>query len=610
MKRMRTMIIMFGCMMLVFIVLLQFLRIEKIYQIISPVSAEEKNIQLMDTSTEPSKGSELSIFVAEGSNDHDKKLESNIQYALTYAKVNYKTIKAADISSISPSPYNLLVLTSENSDQYPLPFVTNFVQQGGRLIITTRLEGSEWDSLTGIKENRGFYSKEVFGMHFEKTIFPGYPNLDKEAAILSNSMLDVTLMPEAQIYITAEKHPMLWTYNVGQGKVVYWNATSLDNKIIRGLLLHSIGLAAPAFVTGQVAAKGLHIDDFPAPVPEGASDSITKQYDMSISDFFKKIWWTDMKSFAHQFDLIYTAYIIGTYRNDDTLDAGAVISLDEGPYLYYGRELLSMGGELGLHGYNHQPLVTANEPIDPSLRYRVWDGSVQMREGLKKVETAFNHFFPEFKLKSYVPPSNIINETGIGALSAELPDINNISSVYTGDSKLGNLVQEFEFDKSHPNIYHMPRISSGYAFTEEAQLMQVDAIANFGMFQHFIHPDDLLDPKRIVGNGWSDMKADFAKMLKQIYDIYPYLEAHKSSVIRDKMIAYEQSKVNIRYTDKSISVSGKDLLLPSVFIVRVGEGKELDLSRVGKGAEITKMKDVEGLYLVKMLQPQLEIQIK
>jgi hypothetical protein len=603
-------ILLFGGLMILFIVLLQFLRVEKLYQLITPVSASEKKIELMGVKAEPGKGSELMVYIVEGINENEKKLQSNLQYALGYAKVNYTLVKTEAIATVTASPYHVLVLTSEISGRYPLPTITNFVQQGGRLVVTTRLEGNNWNSLVGIKENLGYYPGEVFGMNFEQPLFPGYPDISKEASLISNSIIDVTLQPQAKVYITAEKHPMLWTYMNGKGKVVYWNATSLDSKMLRGLLLHSIGLATPSFVSGQVAVKGVHIDDFPAPQPNGDSDIITKQFDMSISEFYKKIWWADMKSYAQRYDLKYTGYLIGTYRNDDTLDAGGLISLDEEPYLYYGRELLSMGGELGLHGYNHQPMVTKDEPIDLRLRYRVWDGSVQMEDGLKKMKTTFSHFFPDSQLKSYVPPSNIINRTGLDALYKVMPEINSIASVYTGDPKLGNLVQEFEFDEKNPEVYHMPRISSGYSFSEETQLLQADAIANFGMFEHFIHPDDLMDPKRIVGNGWGDMRTDFEKMFKHVQEAFPYLEALKSSDIREKLIAYQQAKLQIRYTDTSIYISGENMVLPSLFVVRVEDGKELDLTKASSGVEITKMKEATGLYLIKLTQPQVEIPIK
>ncbi|WNQ10945.1 DUF2194 domain-containing protein [Paenibacillus aurantius] len=597
-----------GGFLLLFIAGLQFFRVEKLYRLITPAEAGTQPVAVMAAAAPPKQGEELVVYITEGMNDSEKKLQGNLQYALDYAKVKHESIASRDIPSLSPNPYHILVLTGESAKQYPLAELQAYVRQGGRLVVGMRLDGTGWEPLAGVRENRGFYPEEVFGMKVNQALFPGYPDVDKEAGLLSNSMLDVTLEPEAKVYLSAESHPMLWTYDYGKGRVVYWNASSLGSKLLRGLLLHSVGLASPSFVTGQAAVKSVHIDDFPAPVPGGNADIITGQYGMSVADFYKKVWWADMKTYAERYNLIYTGYMIGTYRSDDSLDAGALISQDEEAYLYYGRELLAMGGELGLHGYNHQPLVKEGEAVNPELGYEPWNSGALMEAGLARMKTAFTHFYPNAVYRSYVPPSNILSRTGLQALHRALPEINNIAAVYNGSADKGDFVQEFGFDADIPGLYHMPRISSGYRFNQETQFYQADAVATMGVFQHFIHPDDLLDPKRIVGSGWEDMKAGFEGMFRHTNEVFPYLEPLRASSMREKLIAYQKAELNVRYTEDRISLTGRNLVSPSVFTVRVEAGKKLATASVS-GVEVSPMKEAKGLYLVKLSKPQAELTI-
>src|SRR5207244_3766989 len=96
--------------------------------------------------------------------------------------------------------------------------------------------------------------------------------------LFSNSMLDIKLKPRVKIYLSAEGTPMLWKNNYGQGSVIFWNSTSSVQKVGRGLMVQSIGLALDSLVTSQVAMRSLNIDDFPSPVPLVVNPLIRQEY--------------------------------------------------------------------------------------------------------------------------------------------------------------------------------------------------------------------------------------------------------------------------------------------------------------------------------------------
>ena len=58
------------------------------------------------------------------------------------------------------------------------------------------------------------------------------------------------------------------------------------------------------------------------------------------------------------------------------------------------------------------------------------------------------------KTKTYVPPSNIINTTGLSALNDAVPTMETVASLYVGSKSNGSLIQEFGPDEHNKNIYH------------------------------------------------------------------------------------------------------------------------------------------------------------
>ena len=363
----------------------QFYKNENIHEYITPVVAENKDFTIMSGDGRNRQGEKLNVYIYQDKTELSQAVFTNLSYALTYAKVPFKPIMEKEIPSLTPSPYHVLVLTGENVDRWPYDVIRSFVEKGGRVVVTTPLSDAKWNELVGIEKNNGFDS-DVSSLTFEETFFPGYPDITKETEFFEDTVLDVQLKKEAQVYITAHDTPILWTYPLKKGEVVYWNTTETIQKHFRGMLLQSIGLATPAFVTSQVAAKVIFIDDFPSPVPEGKNELVTKHYHLSISDFYKQIWWEDMKGWGKEYDLTYTAAFVGTYRNDMKLDDADLVKKGRESMAFYGREVLENNGAIEFHGYNHQPLVTKQDPLDPALRYVPWESQEKMEQSLQRVQ--------------------------------------------------------------------------------------------------------------------------------------------------------------------------------------------------------------------------------
>lgn len=591
------------------IVFLQFYRLENINEYFAPIKVAKKEIETMSHSSGSAEGEKIKIFIYQDGTKRSHKISENLKHSLDYAKIPYEKITDQQIGSLQASPYHLLVLTGHQTDLFPYETIRNFVEEGGRLVITDRIIDVKWNELVGIKSQKGLMKDPIYGLHFEKTIFPGYEDLSEESWIVENKSLDVVLDEDTEVYITAEKTPVLWKNTYEKGEVVYWNATMFHEEHFRGLLLQSIGVATPAFVTAQVGAKVMFIDDFPAPVPEGSSKSISKDYDLTVSQFYKNIWWEDMKELAKDIDLAYTGLFIGTYRDDDKLKAQDLIFNGRETMTFYGRQLLENNGEIGLHGYNHQSLVTGSEPMDSSLGYRRWDSQEQMEKSLQTVKEFYNYYFPNQTFQTYVPPSNVLNRTGLDAIVNKLPNITTIASLYDGSLRKGDFVQEYEFDRKYSHLYHFPRISSDYNFNKDTEFVMKDAIANFGMISHFIHPDDVLDPRRAKKDGWPEMKEKFSQTFKELKELYPHLEPLTAQQATEKMIHYQEATLDVSYTAESIIIQGTNLLNPTTLLVRLEQGKKLQTGSFQFG-EVKELDTSSRLYAVKLTKPEAKLKIR
>ncbi len=595
-------------LLLIFIGGLQMLRLDLFQQLLPAKESKEVSYATMSSSSNELKGEKMKIYIHEDDSDLSKSVLSNLQHALDYAKVAYEPISIDEIPSIEASPYNVLVLAGEHSKDWPYEEIKSFVEDGGRLYIGSRFINAEWNELLGVTDF-GDFIDGYNGLSFKKELFPGYIDLDSSSTLFAHSIADVELKKTSEVFIKVEDEPILWTHKFGKGKILFWNTTSVAEKISRGLLLQAMSFLTPAFVSSQAGIKVVYLDDFPSPVPYETTDTIQNKYDMTIKEFYTNVWWQDMKQLAEDYNVLYTGVIIGTYRDTTEQTSEDLNERIRYPMLNFGRDILKHDGELGLHGYNHQSLVLDNEPIDPKLGYSPWESQEEMTVGIKRIKSSFDYFFPKEQIKSYVPPSNIINKTGIAALVESLPHLEVIAALYSGTDQDGSYIQEFGQDESYDRLYNFPRISSGYLESEEDQFIQIDAIANFGMMSHFVHPDDVLDPARSTGDGWEGMKTNLEAMLKKTNDFYPYLEPLTQHNGLLKYKKYEEASIDVTYEEDYIHVSGEDLLNPSTMLIRVQQGKRIETGSFPYG-EVSLLSKEGSLYQLTLTKPEADLLIK
>lgn len=137
-----------------------------------------------------------------------------------------------------------------------------------------------------------------------------------------------------------------------------------------GFYASAFSLLGSATAYPVINSAAFYLDDFPSPVPSGDATYIKRDYGMSIADFYSKVWWPDLTKLAERYGIRFTGVMIENY-GDDTKDA-PVRQKDESHFSYFGGLLLKQNGEIGYHGYNHQPLVLPNTDYGDEYAYHQW----------------------------------------------------------------------------------------------------------------------------------------------------------------------------------------------------------------------------------------------
>ena len=243
------------------------------------------------------------------------------------------------------------------------------------------------------------------------------------------SSLSVSLREEATVYARTgdEGVPLVWGTKSGAGRVVVDNIGVYD-KIMRGIYAASFSLLCDAAAYPVINSSVFYLDDFPSPVPGGAGSYIRRDYRMSIADFYSKVWWQDLVKLAQQYSIRFTGVMIENYE-DDT-QSTPVRQPDTQQFRYYGSLLLQQGGEVGFHGYNHQPLVLPDTDYKDLYSYRQWPSEDAIVAAMNELIDFQKTVLPNTEGSVYVPPSNILSAAGRKVLGSTVTQIRTITEQY------------------------------------------------------------------------------------------------------------------------------------------------------------------------------------
>lgn len=477
--------------------------------------------------------------------------------------------------------------------------ICNWVKEGGSVLFALTLQKETYVSMIEQKLgiiSSGYQNAEVSSIYFEKDFLIG----GGRSYVITDpfdSAWEVQLDETARVYARIGDEngmPLIWERNYGKGKFVLDNF-GLTEKAVRGFYAASYSLLTDAGVYPVINGSVFYLDDFPSPVPGGDGTYVRRDYHTSIADFYSNVWWPDMMTLAAKHGVKYTGVIIENYE-DDT-DGEITEQTDVQRFQYFGNMVLHQGGELGYHGYNHQPLSLSNVDYGTVLPYKTWTSLDAMEKAVDELIRFGKKMFPATELSVYVPPSNVLSEEGRKLLGEKFPEIRSIASNYFP----GEFAYVQEFETAEDGIVEQPRIISGAVIDDYMQMAALSELNMHFVNSHFMHPDDLLDEDRGAALGWEKLKKRLDEYMTWLNESAEELRNLTGSELAGAVQRYGALTVDKEITEKEIRLHLGHLYDEAYLMVRINEGKPGEVT----GGELVNI--TGNLYLLRAEESEVVI---
>ena len=416
------------------------------------------------------------------------------------------------------------------------------------------------------------------------------------------SSLSVVLNDRAQVEAVSSngRTPLVWRSSVESGTAVMCNI-GIYVKMVRGFYASAFSLLSSAMAYPVINSAAFYLDDFPSPVPSGNGKYIKRDYNMSISEFYSQVWWPDLVRLAERYGIRFTGVMIENY-GDNTKD-DPVRQTDNTQFEYYGGLLLRQNGEIGYHGYNHQPLVLPNTDYGNEYTYVQWPNRKAIVDSLNELIAFQKTVLPAATSSVYVPPSNILSSEGRKIIGEDVPQIRAIASMaFPPDSSL-EYVQEFGV--AADGVVEAPRIVSGSMVNNS--YMRLAAVSELNMHYvstHFMHPDDLLDEDRGAKEGWETYRKGLEDYLDWLEQSAPSIRMQTGTECAAAVQRFSGLTVSMATSDDSWDLRLGNLIDQGWLMFRANSGTP---GRV-RGGSLTKL--TGNLYLLKATSATVHIERK
>lgn len=462
----------------------------------------------------------------------------------------------------------VVIATNKLKNLAAMTSIEQYVEQGGRAAILRNLQSEllpeEMVAQLGIASLGQEIS--VPGIQVTGDMFLGLQGFGFDSDIYTTAVTDVMLTSDAVPQVTSQEgHPIIWSHNSGQGKYIVCNSRERDDKNNYGIYTAILSQLKEDYIYPVMNMKLFFIDDFPSPVPEGNFERIYQETGLSTADFYRRLWWPEMLNNGEKYNVKYTGLIIENYGDQvkgpfmPLADVNARNSL-----IVYGRELLKAGGELGIHGYNHQSLAPAGYGQD-SLGYATWESQADMEESLRELKRYISDAYPGYEIHAYVPPSNILSPEGKAAVKNVFTDIKVYSSLWNGLATAKQYFQNFQLNAD--GTCELPRVTSGHVSASEKMWENYIVVNYNGVFSHFVHPDEIFyeESENLT---WTMMKQGLTDLLSELQNRFGWLEPVTATEGYEKMKDYFQMDYRLTRSEDGIKINAWDFHQPLTFILR------------------------------------------
>ena len=561
----------------------------------------EDTVSAMDTAS----AAVTDLLIYEEDNKESVLLLDQYREILKEMKAGVEEENLGDVDFDALKSYSRVLLDLPNlsaADDY-IEQLEDYVAGGGQLLVWrppnfSLSSRADWKGLLGIENVKGsstgtesFYPSGAFMLGGERKYT--VRSTGKSAA---NVSLDESCSVSA--WDKVRDIPLVWERSVGNGRVVVCNYPDLV-KETRGIYSSSYSLLGQACVWPVINSQTFFLDDFPAPLSADISVENISGGKTLYQSFIADQWWPDLHELSRKYDLPYTAGLIETY--DLPADGQIKRTTDLTGFTNYGRAVTYEGGEIGVHGYNHQPLVGEDYQYKGDVDYQPWASFSLMYQSLAEAVEFTKAAYPGCSPSVYIPPSNILSQEGRQMIGNLFPEIHSIASAYTE----GADAYSQEFQVAEDGVIETPRITSGEIIDEKSMLLACSELNFHYVNTHFIHPDDITDEERTGGQKWIFLRDRLDQYLGYIQDSAPNMRKLTGTGLAGAVERYYYVRPETEAGDSEITIRLANHTDTEYMMVRINNGKKSDGVTGGSIEQLT-----DCLYLVTCDRDQVTINLK
>lgn len=383
-------------------------------------------------------------------------------------------------------------------------------------------------------------------------------------------------------------NPLVWEKDYGKGRFVVANYGFYE-KVHRGLYAAAYTLLDDVSIYPVLDSATFYLDDIPSPVPSGDGTYIKRDYNMDIATFYSNVWFPDVQKLSEKYKVPFTAVMIENY--EDKTDGTIEMQGETSRFSFFGNIILNEGGEIGYHGYNHQPLVPSTTDYRGLFEYKTWESEDAMKTSIEELMRFGESVFPTSQLSVYVPPSNILSQEGRELLGGMYPKIKTVSSTYMIDDDGFAYTQEFGV--AEDGIVEQPRVISDTEFNDYTMMIQFSELNFHMVVTHFMHPDDTLDVDRGAKLGWPTLYANLDNYMDWLFKTVPDIRRLTGSQLSGTIQRWAGLTISKEWENENkLNIHLGNFIDYGYLMVRVQNKEPKDV----KGGNIKKL--TESLYLI------------
>ncbi len=531
-------------------------------------------------------------------------IKNNIARVLEYAKKPYEVKDVSEYNGLRKEFEAVIICTEVLGDIKGIEEIIYYGKQGGDIMLAIRPVQDDvyntYSKAFGILSDKGF--KEESGIKLDTNMLMGIDTFEMHGPSIINASLDVEVSEDATVHATTPSGiPLIWEKEFGKGELVLVNGTFFDDISSRGVIINTIALMEDTFIYPIVNAGVMFIDDFPAPVADIKMGKYYPQLDLTLNQFYKEVWWPDVVRVGNKYGVKYTGLFIQSYGDSVKPPFVTPNDIARESFYYFVPELLNQGGEVGYHGFNHQPYTYSQEEADME-DYKAWESKEDAKESWRAFDEYIDGMCENYDFRNYVPPSNMLSAEAREQFPEIAPNVKMISSLHNVAGQLG--VYEQEFEVADDGIIEFPRISSGYMRGDYGWWDVYNGITMYGIFSHFIHPDDILnDERREGGEDWPEVLEWYEETLENSLGKYPWIKPMTATQAGEQLKKFEQAEVYFEEQDGVINGYINNFRKDMYFIVRTN-------SEIASSVNCNYEKIDNNTYWVYTTRPNFSLTMK